>query len=121
MKNLFLFLFLSSVLASCDPLINVDFNVRNESGKSILVVLASDTSVVENGLEKTIYHEGDIGSTDEFMDNLEFFSFDTLFITNDSAKLYNKDPMDVSRWTKTNPRKKKGLGTVVLTVTTDDF
>ncbi len=121
MKKLFLFLLFSSVLASCDPLINVDFNVKNDSGKSIMVILSKDTSLIENGSEKTIYHESDIGSTDEFIDNLEFLPFDTLFISNDSAQLYNKDPMDADRWTKTKPKKKSGLGTVVLTIVPDDF
>ena len=122
MKFLFISLLLSVLFVSCDPTASVDFNVRNESDKSILVVLASDTSIIETGTEKTIYDEFHIGtSTIDYMGDLVVLPFDTLLILRDSGEVYNKDALDISRWEKSTPKEKSGLGKLTLGVVAGDF
>ena len=122
MKYLFVSLLLSVLFVSCDPTTSVDFNVLNESDKSILVVLASDTSIIENGTEKTIYNEFLIGtSTKDYMKDLKALPFGSLLILRDTGEVYNKDALDISRWDKSTPKEKSGLGKFTLRVVVGDF
>ena len=112
--------------SGCSFNIDVDYQIRNESGESITIFVEgpfidADTSMISDGTSLIFFDQTEgARSATEYLDNLDAIGF-KIFIANETGQLYNKDPMDISNWQKIYPETKNGLGKVELTVRPADF
>src|SRR5688572_6613320 len=123
----FLTIFLSILLAGCDPTYMVDYKVINNTEESLKMVVdyfdgPSDTNVISSGTTLVIFDQFGIGmSTNDYVENLEMLPVG-LSIFDNAGHSFNKIEEDLSNWKKFYTRKKyDGEGTVQLDVRPDDF
>lgn len=119
-------LFLLLIFSGCSFNIEVEYNIRNETGQSITIFVDGpfidiDTSTISSGTTLIFFEENNGARTaTEYLDNLTAVGFD-IYIADESGKLFNKDPMDINHWRKIYPERKNGTGRVELRVREDDF
>ena len=112
--------------SGCSFHIDVEYQIRNESGESITITVEDqfakvDTSIIAYGTTLIFFDETHgARNASEYLDNLNAIGFKIL-IRNESGEVYNKDPMDISNWQKIYPERKDGLGRVKLIVKEGDF
>jgi|SRR5687767_671244 len=113
-------------LTSCDPFFEVDFEVWNDSGKPIAVIVDHgntqiDSNMISDFTRLIFFIDEGIGSTTEdYMDAIQILPVE-LTIKDEHGNPYNKDENDLSLWTKYYPEKKGGTGKIQLRVRPADF
>lgn len=118
--------FFSIVIVGCDPVYDVDYQVWNDSGSSITILVdhsgvRRDTNIISDDTGLIVLNASSICcTTKEFLGDLNMLPFEISILSSEGLN-YNKNAADISIWRKIYPDKPGGLGTVLLTVQPEDF
>lgn len=121
-------IFLSLVLASCDPAYDIDYIIQNESEGDLQISGISGfadslgTNIISDKTSLIIYEHSGLGiSTKGYLKSLEEPYLFSLSVQNENEINYTNDILDITRWEIQNPSDGSSTGRVTLVVTKEDF
>ncbi len=122
MKTTFpLLLFFAFLFSSCEREYRVEFIVNNDSNRKISIVYGDsmsgslDSNLINGGQKLRFFLDMGTGkTTQDYMDDLDKLPYPYFDIKDIDENELIHDEQDFSRWTKSYPQKRQGLGHVTF-------
>jgi len=126
MKKIFPLLLLCLLWLGCDPAYDVFYSINNQSDNKLTIVtdysmgFNFDTTIIAKHTKVMLYHHSGIGArTHNVIQGIE--RMPEYQIYNQDNMLFNRDITNIDYWDIDCKKPKNCAGTVILTVTNEDF
>lgn len=127
MKTTFpLLLFFAFLFSACEREYYIEYEVNNRSDRKLLIAYQkAGQEILDSNLINTslvFFVETGMGKhTQNYIEDINELPVDFISVTDEAGNALTFDVMDFENWQKAGPPDNEGIGSVYLTVRTEDF